>query len=86
MEIMSFRDTPGWDDFVAELGGAWLKLPGAAPHWPKEFEQIPGVFDNIAARYGQNLRRFAQLRKDLDVDPDNLFVNRLTRRILDLGE
>lgn len=86
MEIMSFRDTPGWDDFVAELGAAWLTLPGAAPHWPKEFEQIPGVFESIAARYGQNLRRFAQIRKDLDIDPDNLFVNRLTRRILDLGE
>lgn len=86
IEIMSYKDTPGWDELVAELGGAWLKLPGAAPHWPKEFEQIPGVFDRIAARYGPNLRRFAALRRDLEIDPDDLFVNNLTRRILALGE
>lgn len=86
IEIMSYKDTKGWDEFVAELGSAWLRLPGAAPHWPKEFEQIPGVFDKISARYGQNLRRFAQIRKELDVDPDDLFVNSLTRRLLDLGE
>lgn len=85
IEIMSFKDTKGWDELVAELGGAWLKLPGAAPHWPKEFEQIPGAFTSIAARYGQNLRRFAELRTELDVDPDDLFVNSLTQRILDLG-
>ncbi|MGZ5764500.1 MAG: FAD-dependent oxidoreductase [Usitatibacter sp.] len=86
MEIMSFKNTPGWDEFVAELGAAWLALPGAAPHWPKEFEQIPGVFESIAARYGPNLRRFAEIRRELDVDPDDLFVNHLTRQILDLGE
>jgi hypothetical protein len=86
MEIMSFKNTPGWDAFVAELGAAWLELPGAAPHWAKEFEQIPGVFESIAARYGPNLRRFAEIRRELDVDPHDLFVNRLTRQILDLGE
>ena len=85
MEIMSFKDTPGWDAFVAELGAAWLELPGAAPHWAKEFEQIPGVFESIAARYGANLRRFAEIRRELDIDPHDLFVNRLTRQILDLG-
>jgi hypothetical protein len=86
IEIMTHRDATGWDEFVAELGSAWLKLPGAAPHWPKEFEQIPGVFDQIAARYGPNLRRFAQLRRDLDVDPEDLFVNHLTERILALAD
>jgi len=86
MEIMSFKGTHGWDEFVAELGSAWLALPGAAPHWPKEFEQIPGVFEQIGARYGDNLRRFAELRNELQVDPDDLFVNDLTRRILALGE
>ncbi|MEZ4451283.1 MAG: D-arabinono-1,4-lactone oxidase [Nannocystaceae bacterium] len=86
IEIMSYRGTPGWDEFVDDLGGAWIELPGAAPHWPKEFEAIPGVFDRIAARYGDNLRRFAALRRSLDVDPDDLFVNPLTRRILALGE
>lgn len=85
MEVMTYRDAKGWDEFVAELGGEWLKLPGAAPHWPKEFEQIPGVFDAIAARYGHNLRRFAQIRNELAIDPSELFVNPLTRRILDLA-
>lgn len=86
MEIMSFRGTPGWDELVAELGAAWLGLPGAAPHWPKEFEQIPGVYDAIASRYGDNLRRFAEIRRELRVDPDDMFVNALTRRILRLGD
>lgn len=86
MEIMSFKGTRGWDEFVAELGSAWLALPGAAPHWPKEFEQIPGVFARIGARYGDNLRRFAEIRRELRVDPDDRFVNDLTRRILALGE
>jgi hypothetical protein len=85
MEIMSYKGTPGWDEFVAELGSAWLELPGAAPHWPKEFEQIPGVFAKIRARYGDNLQRFAEIRRSLAVDPDDLFVNDLTRRILDLA-
>jgi predicted NAD/FAD-binding protein len=85
MEIMSYKGTPGWDEFVAELGSAWLELPGAAPHWPKEFEQIPGVFAKIRARYGDNLRRFAEIRRSLAIDPDDLFVNDLTRRILDLA-
>ncbi len=85
MEVMTHRDAHGWDDFVMELGDAWLKLPGAAPHWPKEFEQIPGVFEQIAKRYGPNLQRFAQIRRELEIDPDDLFVNRLTRRLLDLA-
>ncbi len=86
MEIMSFQGTPDWDEFVAELGGAWLELPGAAPHWPKEFEQIPGVFEKIRARYGSNLTRFAAIRRELGVDPDDLFVNELTGRILKLAD
>ncbi len=86
IEIMSHKDTRGWDEFAAELGGAWLALPGAAPHWPKEFEQIPGVFERIAARYGPNLWRFAEIRRELDVDPEDLFVNGLTRRILASAE
>jgi hypothetical protein len=86
IEVMSYRDAPGWDEFAAELGSAWLEMPGAAPHWPKEFEEIPGVFEKIAMRYGANLRRFAELRRALEIDPDDLFVNGLTRRILDLAE
>lgn len=85
VEIMSYRDTRGWDELVAELGSAWLELPGAVPHWPKEFEQIPGVLEKIAARYGQGLRRFAEIRRELDIDPDDVFVNGLTGRILALG-
>ena len=34
----------------------------------------------------EQLRRFAELRNELQVDPDDLFVNDLTRRILALGE
>lgn len=85
MEVMTHRDARGWDEFVAELGDAWLKLPGAAPHWPKEFEQIPGVFEQIAKHYGHNLQRFAQIRRELDIDPNDLFVNPLTQRLLDLA-
>lgn len=85
MEIMSYRGTPGWDPFVAELGAAWLELPGAAPHWPKEFEQIPGVFDKIGVRYGGNIKKFAELRREIEVDPEDRFVNALTRRVLELG-
>lgn len=85
MEVMTHRDARGWDEFVMELGEAWLKLPGAAPHWPKEFEQIPGVFGQIARRYGENVQRFAQIRRELDIDPDDLFVNGLTQRLLDLA-
>jgi hypothetical protein len=85
MEIMSFRGTPGWDAFSAELGAAWLELPGAAPHWPKEFEQIPGVWDAIRARYSPNLSQFAAHRRAIEIDPEDLFVNDLTRRVLELG-
>lgn len=50
-------------------------LPGAAPHWPKEFMQIPGIVGKIRRYYGQRLTRFLDVRSRLEVDPGGMFLN-----------
>jgi FAD/FMN-containing dehydrogenase len=82
IEVLSFHTTPGWERFSAAVAREWMKLPGARPHWPKEFQQIPGIIPYLRGVLGDNLGRFLAIREELGVDPDRMFVNPYLNRVL----
>jgi len=51
-----------WDEFSAEVGAEWLKIPGSRFHWAKEVEQIEGDYKKIVdERWGENISKFRDL-------------------------
>ena len=77
IEILSYYKTPGWREFAAAVAREWMKLPGARPHWAKDFAFIPGIIPFIRKAYGGNMATFLRIREELEVDPDRMFVNDL---------
>lgn len=77
IEILSYFKTPGWRQFAVAVAREWMKLPGARPHWAKDFAFIPGIIPFIRAAYGENMRSFLETRERLEVDPQRMFVNPL---------
>lgn len=77
IEILSYYKTPGWHRFATSVAREWMKLPGARPHWAKDFAFIPDIIPFIRAAYGDNIRSFLEIREELEVDPHGMFVNRL---------
>jgi uncharacterized membrane protein YGL010W len=75
----------GWAQFSAELCAEWMKIPGALPHWAKEFEHVPGITALSRERLGDRLERFLAAWRESGVDPQGMFVNPLLQRLL-LGE
>jgi hypothetical protein len=82
IEVLSYYKTPGWALFSAAVAQQWMKLPGARPHWPKEFQQIPGIIPFIRRALGSNLSRFLAIRDRLGVDPGRMFVNPYLNSVL----
>ena len=82
IEVLSYYNTPGWTRFSAMVAQEWMKLPGARPHWPKEFQQIPGIIPFLRGALGSNLARFLAIRDALGVDPGKMFVNPYLNRVL----
>lgn len=81
IEILSTADQEEWERFSAEVALEWLKLPGAKPHWAKEFEHIPGIESCIKAAYGDNIAQFNQIKRELGLDEAHLFMNDLLKGI-----
>jgi hypothetical protein len=82
IEIM-WRDRPeGWVEFTSELCREWLKVPGALPHWSKEFEHVDGVVPIVRASLGDRRDRFLAALERSGVDPERRFFNPLLRRVL----
>jgi len=79
-EVLSGHGTPGWEAYSAELAAAWLQLPGAAPHWAKQWQHLPGIIEHIGVRYADGLPRFRAVREQ--IDPDRVFGNELLERVL----
>ncbi|MEM7034824.1 MAG: FAD-binding protein [Chloroflexota bacterium] len=86
IEILSSANTPYWAEYSAALAEAWLQLPQAAPHWPKQWEHIPNIDTYLRKRYAKNIRKFIEIREELAVDPNNIFVNDLCQRLMDLAD
>ncbi len=75
IEILSRTDQADWERFSGEVAREWLSLPRACPHWAKEYEHIPGITAHVKRTLGANIARFNQVKEQLDVDPDRMFMN-----------
>jgi hypothetical protein len=82
IEALSAEPTEGWTEFSAELATRWLAIPGALPHWAKEFEHVPGIVEIARERLGERLERFLGALESAGTDPDGMFVNPLLDRLL----
>jgi hypothetical protein len=82
IEILSRNKQAHWKYFSGQVAQDWLKLPQARPHWAKEFQHIPNIIPYLKTAYGENIARFNQIRDQLQVDPENMFVNSTLREIL----
>ena len=82
IEALSVDRPEGWDAFSAEVGAEWMKIPGALPHWGKEFEHIPGVIPRMREHLGDRRQRFLDALHRSGVDPRGAFINSNLRRVL----
>jgi D-arabinono-1,4-lactone oxidase/FAD binding domain len=82
IEIMWRGRPKGWVEFTSELCRQWLKVPGALPHWSKEFEHISGIVPIVRENLGDRRERFLSALAASGLDPEQRFFNPLTRRIL----
>jgi hypothetical protein len=82
IEILSSSPTPYWQEFTSAIAARWMKLPGARPHWAKEWEFIPGIEAFLGQAYGDQLKQFLTVRDALGVDPQRMFSNDLLDRVL----
>jgi L-gulono-1,4-lactone dehydrogenase len=81
IEILSRAKPSHWKRFSAQVAQDWLTLPQARPHWAKEFQHIPEIIPHIKNSYGENIARFNQIKDQLHVDPDHMFMNSTLREI-----
>ena len=81
IEVLSRAKQADWKHFSGQVAQDWLTLPQAMPHWAKEFQHIPNVIQHIKNNLGENIRRFNQIKDQLQVDPDNMFVNHTLQEI-----
>ena len=86
IEVLSGLNTHGWPEFSKDLGGRWLQLPNAAPHWPKEWRHFTNIEEHLKTRHGKNVKRFEEIRQELNVDPDDMFINDMCKTLLNLGK
>jgi FAD binding domain/D-arabinono-1,4-lactone oxidase len=82
IEALCVGRSLGWETFTRDLCTEWLKIPGALPHWVKEFEHVPGVMPLSRERLGERRRRFLAALEQSGVDPGRMFVNPLLERLL----
>jgi hypothetical protein len=82
VEIMWIGRPAGWEEFTSDLCNEWLKIPGALPHWSKEFEHVRDVVSIMRKNLGDRRDRFLAALGQTGVDPERRFFNKLTRRVL----
>ena len=81
IEILGRVKQANWERFSGQVAQEWLTLPEAMPHWAKEWQHIPNVLPHIKSYLGENIPRFNQIKDQLQVDPDNMFMNRTLEEI-----
>lgn len=82
IEIMWMGRPEGWREFTSELCREWLRVPGALPHWSKEFEHVDDVVPIMRANLGDRRERFLAALASAKVDPERRFFNPVLRRVL----
>lgn len=81
IEILSRAKPANWKRFSGQVAQDWLTLPQARPHWAKEFQHIPDIIPYLKNIYGENITRFKQIKEQLQVDPEDMFMNPTLREI-----
>ncbi len=81
IEVLSRAKPEHWQRFSGQVAQDWLTLPEAMPHWAKEFQHIPNITQHIKSYLGENIPRFNEIKKQLQVDPTHMFVNRTLEEI-----
>jgi L-gulonolactone oxidase len=82
VEIMWMGRPEGWSEFSSDLCREWLKVPGALPHWSKEFEHVVDVVSIMRTNLGERRTRFLAELERAGVDPARGLWNPLLRRVL----
>jgi hypothetical protein len=82
IEIMWMGRPEGWKDFTSILCREWMKVPGALPHWSKEFEHVEGIVPLMRDSLGDRREKFLAALAASGVDPDRAFYNPVLRRVL----
>jgi uncharacterized membrane protein YGL010W len=82
VEIMWMGRPEGWAELSSDLCREWLKVPGALPHWSKEFEHVEGVVPIMRASLGDRRGRFLAALGESGVDPQRRLWNALLHRVL----
>lgn len=62
-----------WEEFSKDVANEWMKIPGARPHWAKYCQHIPNIEEYIRKTYGNKIDEFLNIRKELNVDPKDIF-------------
>ena len=83
IEIMWMGRPKGWAELSSELCREWLEVPGAMPHWSKEFEHVPDVVRIIRESLGDRRERFLAALAASEIDPERVFWNPLVRRLFE---
>ena len=81
--VLSTADTPGYEPFYTDIAKQWMKQ-GGVPHWNKQWTFLNNDLDIVKylQKYGTNLDTFKLVRKQLKVDPKNLFLNSTMAQVI----
>jgi hypothetical protein len=82
VEIMWMGRPRGWAELSSALCHEWLKVPGALPHWSKEFEHVDGIVPIVRAHLGERRERFLEALARTGIDPTRMFWNPMVQRAL----
>uniref|UniRef100_A0A832H985 FAD-binding protein n=1 Tax=Oscillatoriales cyanobacterium SpSt-402 TaxID=2282168 RepID=A0A832H985_9CYAN len=83
IEILSQTNREEWCVFSADVATQWLALPGALPHWAKEFEHIPNIKTQMRKKLSENIQTFQRIKQELEIDPHSIFINNLLQDIFE---
>jgi len=85
VELFSYHKTPLFEAFAAEILTAWMaELPRARTHWAKAFQYLPDAPAAMRKAFGGQIDEFLAVRKAMNVDPHNLFVNEMLGQVFNL--
>ena len=78
--LRMFHTIEECQDFYTAVANKWFKL-GGVPHWHKEWTFLTNVETHLHEVYDGRLTKFENIRKALDVDPHDLFLNETMKNV-----
>ena len=83
IQILGFNVTTDYTPFFDDVAKVWFTL-GGLPHWHKEWTFLTNAKHFLHLNYQGNLNKFEEIRKALDVDPDDLFRNETMTNLFEI--